>query len=152
MMVTLSIRWLSFAFLLLGTVSIAQGFLLKSAKVTFLPLQAKKQKISTSHQGDRWQRHFDELVRYKEEHGDCNVKEDSSFLAEWLQEQQKQYHLLMQHKKVRLTRKRAHALESIGAIVEERIVQVALQQESQDDDSTKDEKDKERHVASVKNK
>lgn len=37
-------------------------------------------------------------------------------LHEWLQDQRKQYHLLKQGKKVRLTKKRAMALERAGAI------------------------------------
>ena len=37
-------------------------------------------------------------------------------LQEWLHDQQKQYHLLQQGKKVRLTKKRAMALERAGAI------------------------------------
>ena len=78
-------------------------------------LEAKRsQKASVNH--DKWQPYFERLIQYREEHdGDCNVTEGD--LGEWLHEQRRQYHLLMEGKKVRLTRKRAKALEHAGAIV-----------------------------------
>jgi hypothetical protein len=80
-------------------------------------LQSKHtQKAPANH--DKWQPYFEKLIKYRDEHdGDCNVKEGD--LGEWLHEQRRQYHLLVQGKKVRLTKKRAMALEQSGAIVAE---------------------------------
>lgn len=80
-------------------------------------LEAKHtQKAPANH--DKWQPYFEQLIQYREEHdGDCNVTEGD--LGEWLREQRRQYYLLMEGKKVRLTKKRAKALEQAGAIVVE---------------------------------
>ena len=77
---------------------------------------AKKRTQTTPahHDGGRWQQRFDQLVKYRESHGDANP--DGGDLAEWLDEQKRQHHLLMKGLKTRITRKRAAALESIGAI------------------------------------
>lgn len=78
-------------------------------------LQARHtQKAPANH--DKWQPYFERLIQYREEHdGDCNVNEGD--LADWLHEQRRQYHLLMQGKKVRLTKKRAMALQQAGAVI-----------------------------------
>jgi len=75
-------------------------------------LNAKHAQKAPAHH-EKWQPYFDRLTKYQQEHGDCNVEGD---LGEWLQDQRKQYHLLKQGKKVRLTKKRAMALERAGAI------------------------------------
>jgi hypothetical protein len=78
-------------------------------------LQARHtQKAPANH--DKWQPYFERLIKYREEHdGDCNVNEGD--LADWLREQRRQYHLLMQGKKVRLSKKRAMALQQAGAVI-----------------------------------
>lgn len=64
---------------------------------------------------EKWQPYFDRLEKFREEHGSYKDLPDGD-LADWLQDQRKQYHLLQQGKKVRLTKKRAMALERAGAI------------------------------------
>jgi hypothetical protein len=78
-------------------------------------LQARHTQKAPANHDNKWQPYFERLIQYREEHdGDCNVKEGD--LAEWLHEQRRQYHLLVQGKKVRLTKKRAMALEQAGAV------------------------------------
>lgn len=84
-----------------------------SRLLPILSAKKKTQRAKPNH-SDKWQPHFDELQKYKDIHGDCNISESS--LADWLQDQRKQYRFLMEGKKVRLTRKRAAALERIGAV------------------------------------
>lgn len=67
---------------------------------------------------EKWQPYFDLFVKYRDAHdGDLSgVMDADGDLGDWLQDQRKQYHLLKQGKKVRLTKKRAMALERAGAI------------------------------------
>jgi hypothetical protein len=86
-------------------------------------LQAKHAQKAPAHH-EKWQPYFDRLTQYQNDH-DGNLGDVDGDLGEWLQDQRKQYHLLKQGKKVRLTKKRAMALERAGAI------------SSDDDDSRK---------------
>jgi hypothetical protein len=71
------------------------------------------QKEKANH--DKWQPYFDRLVQYHERHGSYDVVDDEE-LSLWLEDQRQQYQGLQQGHKVRLTRKRAVALERIGVI------------------------------------
>lgn len=85
------------------------------SSISFTLLHAKKHTQKTPAHHEKWQPYFDRLVKFGEEHGNYHVKDDND-LAEWLHDQRKQYHLLKHGKKTRLTKKRAMALERVGAI------------------------------------
>jgi hypothetical protein len=86
-----------------------------SQRLHTISLQAKHAQKEPAHH-EKWQPFFDRLLHYQSEHdGDLSDINDGE-LADWLEEQRKQYHLLKQGKKVRLTKKRAMALERAGAI------------------------------------
>lgn len=72
------------------------------------------QKAAAHH--EKWQPYFDRLTKYRDQHPEGDLSDMDDDLHEWLQDQRKQYHLLKQGKKVRLTKKRAMALERAGAI------------------------------------
>ena len=55
-----------------------------------------------------WETRFKELVRYKTDHGDCNVPKSQGKLGTWVQTQRQQY------KKNRLAQDRIDRLDSIG--------------------------------------
>jgi hypothetical protein len=81
----------------------------------------KKQKQKAQH--DKWQLYYDQLLKYLETHDDDNEQqgfgklgERDEALAAWLQDQREQYRYLNEGKRVKLTRKRAAALERIGAL------------------------------------
>ena len=66
-----------------------------------------------------WQTRFDELVAYKEQHGNCNVAErdeDHKQLGGWVKTQRKEYSNLMQGKKSAMTEERINKLEGIGFV------------------------------------
>ena len=66
---------------------------------------------------EKWQPNYEALSKYQEEHGHCEVDEDENpSLREWLDEQRASYQALQAGRKTKLTRKRAVALEMIGAI------------------------------------
>lgn len=56
---------------------------------------------------EKWQPYFDLFVKYRDAHdGDLSgVMDADGDLGDWLQDQRKQYHLLKQGKKVRLTKR-----------------------------------------------
>ncbi len=73
-----------------------------------ITLQAKHSQKAPAHHEKSWQPFFDRLTKYQNEHdGDLRDIMDDGELADWLEDQRKQYHLLKQGKKVRLTKKRA---------------------------------------------
>jgi hypothetical protein len=78
----------------------------------------KKQQAKANHDV-KWEPFFERLVKHCDlNNGDFNgdtITDES--LKEWLVNQQKQYVGLHTGKKVRLTKKRAAALESIGAVL-----------------------------------
>jgi hypothetical protein len=71
------------------------------------------QKVKANH--DKWQPYFERLTQYHECHGSYDVADDEE-LRLWLDDQRQQHQGLQEGKKVKLTRKRAVALERIGVI------------------------------------
>jgi hypothetical protein len=66
---------------------------------------------------EKWQPYFDALSKFKDQHGHCNVEEEENpSLYEWLQDQRTSYGYLQASRKTKLTKKRAGALELLGAI------------------------------------
>jgi hypothetical protein len=76
----------------------------------------------------KWKRRFEELERYKEVHGDCNVPSndhrdriaelypDIKALSQWVATQRTQYRFLKQGKPTWLTRDRIQLLEGLGFV------------------------------------
>jgi len=65
----------------------------------------------------KWQPFYDALGKFHEEKGHCRVtEEDDESLYKWVEEQLKGYQALQAGRKTKLTRKRATALEQLGAI------------------------------------
>ena len=78
---------------------------------------SSKQSSSSKANHEKWQPFYDKLLAFQREHGHCNVgMEDDVTLFFWLQEQQESYKQMKLGKKTKLTRKRATALEQMGAI------------------------------------
>lgn len=75
----------------------------------------KKKQVGKANHDSKWQPWFEQLVKYCENHGDFEIAGDED-LKIWLDDQRTQYKGMKVGKKVRLTRKRANALESIGAV------------------------------------
>lgn len=76
---------------------------------------SKKARPQANH--EKWQPYFDSLSKYKDVNGSCNVKEeDDPGLFNWLEDQHRGYEALKAGRKTKVTRKRAIALEQLGAI------------------------------------
>lgn len=70
-------------------------------------------------QEDQWQSKFQELMKYKEEHGDCLVPHrysENTSLGRWVKRQRYQYKLWQEGIPSTMTCERAQALASIGFI------------------------------------
>ena len=80
---------------------------------------AAKSSKGSNQNHEKWQPYFDALVAFRDAHGHVQVpKDDPEYqdLYHWLQDQQQSWHHLQQGRKTKLTRKRAIALERIGAL------------------------------------
>ena len=80
---------------------------------------AKKKSLDTKGNSDVWQEFFNQLLQFNNANGHCDISEDDLYnqdLKTWLIEQRKQYEFLKRGKKSKMTRKRAAALEQIGAV------------------------------------
>ena len=67
----------------------------------------------------RWNKRYNELVAYKEQHGDCNLAErdeDHKQLGGWVKTQRREYSNLMQGKKSAMTEERINKLKGIGFV------------------------------------
>ncbi len=83
-----------------------------STFATGKPLAAEKR---NNH--EKWQPFYEALTEYKKQHGHCEVTiEDDPELLEWLEDQRKSYRQMQLGRKTKLTKKRAVALEMVGAI------------------------------------
>jgi len=68
---------------------------------------------------DAWTQRYNELVQYKNEHGNCNVPQrfkDNLELGSWVNDQRKQYKRLKIGKKSPMTPQREAMLNSIGFV------------------------------------
>ena len=66
---------------------------------------------------EAWMQMFEQLMGYKEQHGDCLVPkryEDNPKLANWVNTQRKVYHSTKNGKTTQMTKARQHKLEEIG--------------------------------------
>ena len=115
-----SARYELLAALLLLVLPCAASFVIVMPTRRPTQLQAKK---TANH--EKWQPYFEKLVKYKDEHGHCHVPtyeeddtidEDTHALGVWVKEQQRSYEQLQAKRKTKLTKKRATALELLGAI------------------------------------
>jgi Helicase associated domain len=62
-----------------------------------------------------WEERFEELVKYKEEHGNCQVQKNVPTLGQWVKQQRKEYRYYVQGSKPsRMTQERIAKLSSIG--------------------------------------
>jgi len=67
--------------------------------------------------GGQWQKMYEELLDYKENHGNCNVPTKYQInrgLATWVNRQRVQHRLLCEHKTSSMTEERLKALNKIG--------------------------------------
>ena len=65
----------------------------------------------------KWLRRFDELVAYKDRHGDCNVPssyKENPELAFWVKTQRRQHSLLQQRRHSTMSKERIEKLQNIG--------------------------------------
>ena len=83
--------------------------------------QQKKTILSNGKtQSQKWHDNYEELRRYREEHGNCRVKagkkKDSSYskLGKWVDHQRQLYRLRAQGKPTSLSDERIAALDEIG--------------------------------------
>mmetsp|Transcript_28159 Transcript_28159/g.46646 ORF Transcript_28159/g.46646 Transcript_28159/m.46646 type:complete len:126 (-) Transcript_28159:161-538(-) len=93
---------------------------LHSSRTEAMFAKKKPTKVQTAkaNHDNKWQPLFERLVQYNQSHDNFAVTDDEE-LSLWLQEQREQFLGLQKGYKVRLTRKRAAALERIGAIDDE---------------------------------
>ena len=97
-------------------------FATRSSSSSSSALFATKKKKKTSQSPktanhEKWQPFYESLVQFQAQHGHCKVSfEDNPSLHDWLLQQHKSYELLKLGRKTKLTKKRAVALERIGAI------------------------------------
>lgn len=63
---------------------------------------------------NKWDDKFDELLKYKEQHGHANVPKNYGPLGVWVGDQRTQYKLLKKNRYSRMTIERFKLLESIG--------------------------------------
>ena len=70
--------------------------------------------ISKRMQHDLWQNRLQELRRYKETHGNCDVSRSSGSLGTWISTQRSNYRLLKEGKASPMSTDRIRKLESIG--------------------------------------
>lgn len=62
-----------------------------------------------------WEERFEELVKYKEENGTCQVHKNVPILGQWVKQQRKEYRYYVQGSKPsRMTQERISKLSSIG--------------------------------------
>ena len=77
-------------------------------------------KIGGSKRDDEgWMRMFEQLMEYKEQHGDClvpNKYEDNPKLGRWVATQRQLYQNTKKGKTTRMTEERIHKLEEIGFV------------------------------------
>jgi hypothetical protein len=81
--------------------------------------RVKKKRRFRALKSEQWFQKFKELVRYKEDHDDCLVPNNSSShdsLAQWVKRQRYQHKLREEGKHSTLTDERKQALESIGFV------------------------------------
>lgn len=62
---------------------------------------------------EKWMDFYDQLKQYKEEHGDCDVKQKSSALGSWVHVQRCQFKLMRQGGRSALTNERIKLLQAI---------------------------------------
>ena len=82
-------------------------------------LKAKKQAQEIKGNKDVWQTFFNQLLQFQKANGHCNISEDDPYnqdLLIWVKDQKKQYEMMKSGRKVKITRKRAAALEQIGLV------------------------------------
>jgi hypothetical protein len=86
------------------------------------PVDPKKGKANH----EKWQPFFDAMCKFKDENGQCLVitEEDNPTLFEWHQDQLKAYENYLKGRKTKMTKKRATALEQLGAIPPELMTMV----------------------------
>ena len=88
------------------------------AKLDAIGFQWSASHLSASnHKSDLWNQRCEELVKYKEEHGDCLVPyscERNKQLGWWVGTQRKQHRRLQQGKRSQLTKDRIAKLDAIG--------------------------------------
>lgn len=75
--------------------------------------------LYTTHQAEKWQQRFDELIEFKKEYGHCCVPShwpQNSPLAQWVKRQRSQYKLKMEGKRSNMTNQRQSALEELGFV------------------------------------
>lgn len=90
-------------------------FVKKADTSLFAAQKKKKSNVKANHV--KWQPNYDALAKYKHCHGHCEVtEEDDADLHGWLEDQRKSYAALQAGRKTKLTKKRAVALEQLGAI------------------------------------
>lgn len=71
------------------------------------------------YQETRWEEHFQNLLNYKQKHGDCHIPQNypqDLALARWARRQRHQYKLKQQNKKSSLSDERQNLLEQAGFI------------------------------------
>ena len=91
------------------------GFQVPVVKRQMGPLSMTKRAQKEKANHDKWQPYYERLVKYRESH-DSFDKLDDEELKHWLEDQQKQYQGMHEGRKVKLTKKRAVALEKIEAV------------------------------------
>ena len=62
----------------------------------------------------QWDARFQELKKYKEKHGNCNVPKKHGSLGGWVDNQRRAYRLLKEGKAARMSDEHIQKLESIG--------------------------------------
>ncbi|KAI2509146.1 hypothetical protein MHU86_5265 [Fragilaria crotonensis] len=78
---------------------------------------AHKEKRAKPKRDTKWLASYEEILRYKDEHGDCIVPRGflpNPRLASWVAEQRKQYKLLHDNKNSSITPRRIELLDKIG--------------------------------------
>lgn len=71
------------------------------------------------YQEKQWQEQFEELLKFKEEHGHCLVPhtfQENQTLSRWVKRQRYQYKLMKEHKVTTMTDRRVVQLEEVGFV------------------------------------
>ena len=80
---------------------------------------AKKNRQEVKANHEDWQASFNKLLEFQKQNGHYEISEDDPYnqkLRSWYEDIKKQYEDLKQGRKTKLTKKRAAALEQVGAV------------------------------------
>lgn len=89
-------------------------------EIGFVFQAGKRINLPPKHLQKNWDQRFEELLQYKEVHGDCVVPQSTPGLGEWVHRQRKDYKALKEGKPTKMTAARAIKLQDAGFVFDTR--------------------------------